>query len=241
MFACPRGTKEHEAVVSANTPARYVHGGLMAVGAEPGRPVQFQPDYQPAQGVEVDVTVIWKDEQAEEHRTKAQEWVKHTKTGKALEYPWVFAGSGFWVDEEAGERFYYADGGELICVSNFSTAMLDLPVQSSDANDTLLFTAFTDRIPPLETRVFLLLTPKLKKQEDAPQQQPEGAARRTRRSAKPDAGAKRRPASEACDRPRNQQGRESQAGRPQSCSSRQGREATVTTWCVTHMVYSVGR
>ncbi len=161
MFACPKGTKEHEAVVAANTAARYAHAGLVALGAKPGPPVQFQPEYKPAQGTEIEITVIWKDQQGKEHRVRAQEWVKHTKTGKALEYAWVFAGSGFWVDEQAGERYYYADGGEFICVSNFSTAMLDLPIESSDANETLMFTAFTERIPPRETRVYLLLTPKL--------------------------------------------------------------------------------
>jgi hypothetical protein len=162
MFACPRGTKEHEAVVSVNTPAKFVHAGLVALGAKAGPPVQFQPTYKPAQGSEVAVTVLWKDVQGKDHRTPAQQWVKHTKTGKALDYPWVFAGSGFWRDPQSGEQFYYADGGEFICVSNFSTAMLDLPVESSDANDTLLFCAFTERIPPLETRVYLLLEPKLK-------------------------------------------------------------------------------
>ncbi len=163
MFSCPVGTKEHEAIVSANTPARFVHAGLVAIGARPGPPVQFQPKYKPAQGTEVEVTVIWKDLKGKEHRVRAQQWVKQTKTGKALEYPWVFAGSGFWTDERTGKQYYNADGGEFICVSNFSTAMLDLPVESSDANDTLMFCAFTERIPPRGTRVYLLLTPKLKK------------------------------------------------------------------------------
>ena len=163
MFACPKGTKEHESVVSVNSPARFVHAGLVALGAKPGPPVQFAPAYKPAQGTVIDVKVFWKDEQGKEHRAKAQDWVKQIKTGKALEYPWVFAGSGFWTDEAAGERFYYADGGEFICVSNFSTAMLDLPVESSDANDTLMFAAFTERIPRRGTPVQLILTPQLAK------------------------------------------------------------------------------
>ena len=162
MFSCPKGTKEHESIVAVNTPARYVHAALVALGAEPGPPVQFEPVYRPAQGTEVQVTVIWKDQEGKQHQVAAQEWVKQMKTGKALQYPWVFAGSGFWTDEEAGERYYYADGGEFICVSNFSTAMLDLPVRSSDANSALIFSAFSEKIPPLGTRVFLKLAPKLK-------------------------------------------------------------------------------
>ena len=161
MFACPEGTKEHESVVAVNTPARFVHAALVATGAKPGPPVQFQPQYKPAQGTPIEVIVVWKDEEGVERRVRAQEWVKRNSTGKALEYPWVFAGSGFWTDEAAGERFYYADGGELICVSNFSTAMLDLPVESSDTNDSLMFCAFTENIPPRGTRICLILTPQL--------------------------------------------------------------------------------
>lgn len=161
MFACPKGTKEHEAIVAVNTPARYVHAALVALGAEPGPPVQFRPAYKPAQGTEIEVKVIWEDQQGQEHAVRAQQWIKNTQTDQVLQYPWVFAGSGFWTDEETGERFYYADGGEFICVSNFSTAMLDLPIKSTEANSALLFSAFTERIPPLGTRVFLQLTPKL--------------------------------------------------------------------------------
>ena len=44
------------------------------------------------------------------------------KTGKAMTYPWVFAGSRFWTDEETGKQYYQAEGGDFICVSNFGTA-----------------------------------------------------------------------------------------------------------------------
>jgi hypothetical protein len=165
MFACPKGTKEHESIVSVHAPARFVHGALLALGAQPGPPVQFEPIYKPAQGTEIVVEVFWRDADGKEHRVNAQEWVKHVKTGEALAYPWVFAGSGFWTDEEGKERFYYADGGDFICVSNFSTATMDLPIESSAANDALMFCAFTDRIPPRDTPVLLFMTPKLEKSE----------------------------------------------------------------------------
>jgi hypothetical protein len=38
--------------------------------------------------------------------------------------------------------------------------MLDLPVKSSQDNQELLYEAFTEHIPPLGTRVRLVLTPK---------------------------------------------------------------------------------
>ena len=43
-----------------------------------------------------------------------------------------------------GEKYYQADGGDFICVSNFPTALLDLPIASTQTNDSLLFTAATD-------------------------------------------------------------------------------------------------
>ncbi|MEX0978835.1 MAG: YdjY domain-containing protein, partial [Pirellulales bacterium] len=60
-------------------------------------------------------------------------------------------------------KSYLAESGDFICVSNFPSAMLDLPVKSSQANESLLYEAFTDRIPPVGTRVRLVLTPKAKK------------------------------------------------------------------------------
>src|SRR3990172_10606591 len=50
MFACLRNTKEHESVVSANTQAFLVHAALLRLGAEPGHPAQFVPEFKPPTG-----------------------------------------------------------------------------------------------------------------------------------------------------------------------------------------------
>ena len=194
MFACPEGTKEHEAIVAVHTAARFVHAALVAVGAKPGPPVQFTPTYRPAQGTEVTIEVLWKNAAGEEQRTRAQKWVKYVKSGEELKYPWVFAGSGFWTDED-GKEWYNADGGDFICVSNFSTATLDLPVESSAGNDTLMFSAFKDRIPPLNTPVLLILTPKLKeKAADAGKDSPKSDDKQV---TEPTTEPKTKPAKEA--------------------------------------------
>jgi hypothetical protein len=158
MFACPRGTKEHESIVSLNSKAYPIHAGLLAIGAKPGHPVKYQPEYIPAEGPVIQVLVQWKDDQGQTRVVPAQHWVRHVKTGKQMPYDWVFAGSGFWRDEFTGEETYYAEGGEVICLSNFGTAMLDLPVASSQDNSQLLFQAFTERIPERETPVTLILS-----------------------------------------------------------------------------------
>lgn len=167
MFACPKGTKEHESLVAVNARPSFVHAGLLAVGAKAGTPVQFDPAYKPATGTTIEILILWKDKEGKNRKVRAQEWIKHTKTKKPMEYEWVFAGSGFWVDEDTGMRHYHADAGDFICVSNFSTATLDLPVKSSQENSNLLFEAFTEKIPEKGTKVRLVLIPKIEAKKDA--------------------------------------------------------------------------
>jgi hypothetical protein len=112
--------------------------------------------------------VLWQDKDGKRHKVPAQQWVRDIKTQKALEYSWVFAGSGFWTDERTGERHYQGEAGDLICVSNFPSATLDLPVMSSDTNAQLAFEAFTENIPPRGTKVRLVLIPRLEKEKTKP-------------------------------------------------------------------------
>jgi hypothetical protein len=173
LFACLSGTKEHESIVSVATQAQVVHAALVAVGADPGHPAQWNPEYRPAEGPEIRVTVFWTDQEGQRHRAKAQDWVRHLKSGEAMTYPWVFGGSGFWQDSTSGEERYLGEDGCLICVSNFSSAVMDLPIESSAQDAQVAFEAFTERIPPLGTQVTLVLTPLVPPAEAA-----EGAASR---------------------------------------------------------------
>ena len=161
MLACLWHTKEHEAVLTVRVPAKAAHAGLLALGAKPGNPVQFMPKYVPASGTVIDIDVIWKDENGRIQKKRAQEWVRNFSTKKPMQRDWVFAGSGFWTDESTGKKHYQAQSGDFICVSNFSTAMLDLPVKSTQRNDALMFEALSENIPPLGTPVTIVLKPRL--------------------------------------------------------------------------------
>lgn len=189
MFACLRGTKEHESVVSVATDAYVVHAGLLAIGAEQGKPVAFDPEYRPPSGQTIDVLVQWKDADGKMQTRKAQDWVRDARNKKVMSYDWVFPGSYFWKDvsieavqkakEEGvdpdtlpGEMVYAAEGGELICVSNFKSSMLDLPVPSTDANNDLWFEAFTENIPAEGTKVRIFLIPKKEKKEKPERKKP---------------------------------------------------------------------
>ncbi len=164
MFACPPQTKEHESLISVRAVPELVHAGLLAVGAKAGHPVKFDP-YAAATGTEIEIRLLWVDKDGKRKNCLAQEWVRNARTRKKMEHHWVFGGSGFWTDEDTGKRHYYANAGDFICVSNFGTAMLDLPINSSQANGALLFEAFTENMPPLKTKVRMVLTPKAAKKK----------------------------------------------------------------------------
>ena len=159
MFACPAETKEHESIVGAIAKSHEVHAALLAVGAEAGKTVQFQPTYLAATGPRVRVWVMWRDADGKVLTADARSWVRRTGTQDQLDKDWVFAGSTWWKDPEDGKEYYQADSGELICVSNFGTAMMDLPIESSDSTGMLQFEAFKERIPPQGTPVRLVLVP----------------------------------------------------------------------------------
>ncbi len=159
MFACPAGTKEHESIVGVLAKSSEVHAALLAIGAIQGTTVKFDPKYVPATGQRIRVWVMYRDPHNKFHAVDAREWVRKGETEKSLDLDWVFAGSNSWTDPEDNVTYYQANSGEMICVSNFSTAMLDLPIESSDSNSALQFLAYTNRIPPEMTPVRLMLIP----------------------------------------------------------------------------------
>jgi hypothetical protein len=157
MFACPSQTKEHESVVSVFAKSQLVHTALLAIGAKPGSPASFEP-FKPASGTTVRVYVLWFDDKGELQATIAQKWVRRLGTQESLKFDWVFAGSKVYLDDVTKERHYLADQGELICVANFGTSLLDIVVKSEQANSSLAFDAFTSRIPKRNTPVRLVLS-----------------------------------------------------------------------------------
>jgi len=79
--------------------------------------------------------------------------------------------------------------------------MLDLPIESSQANNSLMFRAYTERIPPRGTPVTVLLKPKLEnppaaeeeaptaEEEAPPLQEGEASAEEEPEDAKPEDAA----------------------------------------------------
>lgn len=89
---------------------------------------------------------------------KAIEFFFEQGQSRVMKADWVFAGSGFYKDDD-GKQYYLAEDGDLICVANFPGAMIDVSIESSSQGDGLLFEAYTERIPPKETPVTIELVP----------------------------------------------------------------------------------
>ncbi len=233
MFLCRAGTKEHESILAIDSEAYVIHAGLLALGAQAGEPVRFDPDYVPPRGQLLDVVVSWTDAEGQAHREPAQSWVRHVtrryyveplsslpagfqmpeetelryderrqeiiwfgpmtakqrdellalsdettyrkaihefytrSQTRVMDAQFVFTGSGFHVTE-SGQRHYLAESGNIICVANFSDAMIDVAMQSTASNDGLMFEPYTERVPPLGTEVIVELIPRLEPSDRPP-------------------------------------------------------------------------
>lgn len=237
MLLCKKHTKEHESILAFDGKAYIVHAGLVALGIDPGSPVNFQPEYHPPTGPKLKIELVWKDESGKERRCDSREWIRYSinryfgepmeklpadmkladddelrydATNKELAWygpmteaerdkylaltddetfqrairsffkktrerqmdvDWVFAGSMFVRDEVDGHQIYLAESGDVICVANFPSAMIDVDARSSaEGQENLLFEAWTKRVPPMGTKVRI----EISLADEQPDEQPEG-------------------------------------------------------------------
>ena len=163
---CRKGTKEHEYVLAADADARHIHAALLAAGATPGSPVRFRPKYAPASGTTIRVSLQYQKD-GKTVTLPARQWVRVAKEKKDLDRDWVFGGSVFVRDPEDKNKppVYLANRGDVICVCNMDTAMLDLPVRSPKKFDERAFHAHTERIPATGTAVEVVFEPVLAKKD----------------------------------------------------------------------------
>jgi hypothetical protein len=165
VFLCKLNTKEHESIVHIDADAREIHFALVAAGAVAGSPARFVPEYKPATGTRIKVTVTYR-EKGKVKTAPAADWVTDKVSGKHLAHDWVFAGSRFFKDPDGKNPDYYmANNGEVISLSNFPDSMMDLPIKSSKDAADLIFEADTAKIPPLRSPVIVTLEPVAEKKK----------------------------------------------------------------------------
>ena len=158
MLICPQNTKEHESIVSVNAESWQVHAALLRVGATPGTPSRWVPEYTPAWGAKIDIKMMWRDEKTKQVKSiDGKQWLLNIDTKKPMTTELVFGGSSGEPKFEGGQGGYPADAGELICLANFSTSTIDLRVSEKDID--IYFEANTALIPPVNTQVYTVITP----------------------------------------------------------------------------------
>ena len=162
-----KNAKEHEAILAAEVDASVIHSALLVCQAKAGHPIRFQPKVEPPTGTAIKITLEYRDKN-KTVRVPAQQWIRNTKTRKDLNLDWVFAGSVLIPDplEPKAAPFYGANSGDVICVANIDTALLDLPIDSGRDNAELSFEANTERIPAVDTPVLVILEPVLEKKKN---------------------------------------------------------------------------
>jgi hypothetical protein len=159
LLVCRAGTKDYESVLRTEAPASQLHAALLMLGLSPGKPAEWVGQgeasrFLPPRGAELTVTLRWTDTAGRPHETAAGRWLRPAAGGKPPER-WVFVGSevlpdgGYWADVE----------GDVITVSNFASAVIDVPFESTTNNALLQFEADEESIPPVGTPVEVVIEP----------------------------------------------------------------------------------
>jgi len=156
-----RGKAEHEAILVTEADARKAHNALLLAGAKAGSPVSLTPAFRAATGTRVRVLLVY-ERDGRRVQENARSWVRKVGTKEELASDWVFAGSALAVGPN-GPKTYMANEGDVICLANFEAAMLDVPFESSHADDATAFEAWAERIPAEGTKVTVILEPVLPK------------------------------------------------------------------------------
>lgn len=162
LLMCRKQSKEHESILAADVDARDIHKALLLAGAEPGKPAKYlENKIQPPTGTKIKISLQY-EKKGKLVTEPAGKWVRNGKTRKELDEDWVFAGSGFAknvIDPKKPDIYLANEDGDLICVSNFEDAMLDLPISSPKDWSERFFEAIPDRIPDVDTKVTVILEP----------------------------------------------------------------------------------
>ncbi len=172
VLCCKKDTKEHESILNVDLDSRLIHAALLGAGAKVGKPVQFvnaktlEAEYKPASGQKIGVQVVY-NKGGKVQTERAQEWILDQNTKKPMAHEWVFAGSRFVKDPDRPNdpEYYTANNGEVIAISNFVDSMLDLPVEVGREEKDLYFKAIEKKIPPLGSKVWVVLTPIAEKEK----------------------------------------------------------------------------
>lgn len=159
VLACPRGSKEHEALVMTKVKPSQVHAAMLLAGFVPGKPVAWGADGKASAptGDAVTVEFVWKEGE-EQKRAPALDWVVNAKDwtrASALGKGFVFAGSVMVRRGDGTERYDGDSAGTLVGLAGFgSETVAWTRVFSPEASvDEPVWVADRARVPKVGTAV----------------------------------------------------------------------------------------
>ena len=156
LLACSPNTREHESILRVPARPRDIYHAMGLIGLEPGRPLRVHPAdgrILPPRGERLRIQARYREGPTERIDNVANWLLDSQRLGPPRTLDWVFAGAATLPDGA-----FTADlEGTIICVVDFETALIALGSLHSADNDQLWLRANTAAIPPVGTRVTLLI------------------------------------------------------------------------------------
>ena len=158
FFCVLVNTSEHESVLRTPAKPSHIHTALLAVGLEPGRPVEYSESlkkWMPPKGPPLHITIEY-EKDGKTVSVPAYRCMRDLRTKKeAKPFNWVFCGSRVMEDGS-----FAADvTGYVVSVVNFDLTLIDIPRIASSSNDTLELQRNPDVAPKGGTRVWMVIEP----------------------------------------------------------------------------------
>jgi hypothetical protein len=169
LFAYSRAQvpKEHETILRTDVSCDRVYQALGLIGLSPGRPMRYDVKTKTVElptGDPVNVLVRYVIERKTREQS-ACDWMLDAGTKKPMARThWLFTGSR----RDDDGRFAANIEGTLVTVVDFPSSLLGLPASHSESDSQLWLVANTDAIPPIGTRVVMILRPAEKAPTTAP-------------------------------------------------------------------------
>jgi hypothetical protein len=156
VFACAPEGKTHESVVVLDCVPSGLQAGLIALGLEPGDPVEFGTgdQYRAPTGDRVLIEVRWLDAAGKEQLAHAEDWVRDDKHQHAMERGgWIFAGSFLQpVSGTTNEVTFAADYVKsLVTTYHDASSILENPL--ADGIDDTVYYSNEKAVPPVGTPI----------------------------------------------------------------------------------------
>ncbi len=160
LIACSPQTREHESIFAVEARLLNVFQAMGLIGLEPGSPLHYDEKNQrwiEPMGHALGISVRFeKDDRRVDW--PIERWLLRTDTDKVPDQlPWIFTGSA----RTEGGRLAADDEGTLICVVDFTSALIAVGDRHTADDQQLWLRANTKVIPPIGTKCTLIITERL--------------------------------------------------------------------------------